>query len=354
MSFTPLASDSCIYIQREGDHVTFIALYVDDLLIFSDCMKRLTSVKTELSRRFEMTDLGDTQFILGIQVTRDRTNRTISLSQSDYVRRLLERYGYTNCKTSFTPMEHGLQLTKADCPIPTPSHQMTLNGHAYSSVVGALMYAMLGTRPDLAYAMGMLSRFNNNPGQSHWVALKRVLRYLRTTIDRKLTYGTVGASGSKLSVKGYCDADWGGSIDDRRSITGWVFLVAGGAISWKAQKQHTVALSSVEAEYMAASLATREAMWIRSMLQELGLTSTNPLSILTDSQGSMALAKNPEHHQRSKHIDIRHHFIREQVAMRIIELTYISTEQMAADQLTKPLTQVQHERCIRSMGLQWE
>ena len=187
--------------------------------------------------------------------------------------------------------------------------------HTYASVVGAIMYAMLGTRPDLAFAIGLLTRFNSNPGKSHVGALKRVLRYLKGSIDFQLTCGaeSSGSSGSMLAVLGHCDSDWGASVDDRRSVSGTVFTIAGGAVTWQAQRQKSVALSTVEAEYMAACQAAKDAVWLRALLVGLGLNASAPTSIHCDSQGAIALAKNPEHHQRSKHIDMRYHFVREQV-----------------------------------------
>ena len=152
---------------------------------------------------------------------------------------------------------------------------------------------------------------------------------------------------------GYCDSDWGASIDDRRSVSGTVFTIAGGAVTWQAQKQKSVALSTVEAEYMAACLATKDAVWLRAFLVGLGLSASAPTNILCDSQGAIALTKNPEHHQRSKHIDLRYHFVREQVTGGAIALVYTSTSDMVADQLTKPLSKEMHNRCIRGMGLRW-
>ena len=197
------------------------------------------------------------------------------------------------------------------------------------------MYAMMGTRPDLAFAVAALSQFSSNPGQPHWDTIKHVLRYLRGTAGYKLTYG--GRPGASLLFDGYCDSDWGSNIDDRRSITGYVFTLGGGAVSWQSKKQPTVALSSVEAEYMAAAQAAREALWWQKLLRELGVARHPATVIHTDSQGSIALSKNPEHHARSKHIDIRHHFIREQVVANHISLQYVPTEDMLADVMTKPL-----------------
>ena len=358
LHFTSLVSDTCVYVRRMDGHVIFVALYVDDLLLISDSLPTLATLKRDLSNRFEMADLGEVQYILGLQVTRDRARRTLSLSQAEYVRRLLERYGMLTSRPTDTPIAKGMLLSQEECPAEPITPPPSLQGHTYSSVVGALMYAMLGTRPDLAFAVASLSRFTSNPGQPHVQALKRVLRYLHGTVGHQLTYdGRQGNQGSSSTTSdallGYCDADWGTSMDDRRSITGWVFLVAGGAISWQSQRQKSVALSTVEAEYMAASNATKEAVWLRTLLDELGETQSNPTTILTDNQGSIALAKNPEHHQRSKHIDIRYHFIRERLADGVIQLEYVPGHQMAADQLTKPLPKEAHNVCARRMGLRW-
>jgi hypothetical protein len=180
-----------------------------------------------------------------------------------------------------------------------------------------------------------------------------VLRYLKGTMDYKLHYGSVVTNVKKtpLQFHGFCDSDWGADIDDRRSVTGYVFILGGGAVSWQSKKQPTVALSSVEAEYMAATQATREAMWWRKLLHELAIQSYPTTIIHSDSQGSIALSKNPEHHARSKHIDIRHHFVREQVAAGTITLQYIPTEDMLADVLTKPLSREKHTRLVHDIGV---
>jgi hypothetical protein len=154
-----------------------------------------------------------------------------------------------------------------------------------------------------------------------------------------------------FDVHGYCDSDYAACVDDRCSVTGWVFMAAGGATSWQSQKQKSVALSTVEAEYMAACAASKEAVWQRAMLAQAGVTTDQPMLILTDNQGAMALAKNPNHHQRSKHIDVRYHYVRQQVARRTIRLDYVATAHQAADQLTKPLGKPQHDHCIAAMGI---
>ena len=266
------------------------------------------------------------------------------------------------CKAVTTPLATNARLTKADSPLLTTTQDAAFI-RQYQSAVGALMYTMMGTRPDLAFAVAALSQFSSNPGQPHWDTIKHVLRYLRGTAGYKLTYG--GRPGASLLFDGYCDSHWGSNIDDRRSITGYVFMLGGGAVSWQSKKQPTVALSSVEAEYMAAAQAAREALWWQKLLRELGVARHPATVIHTDSQGSIALSKNPEHHARSKHIDIvmngcsllrhfvdrRHHFIREQVVANHISLQYVPTEDMLANVMTKPLGRDQHNKLIRRLGV---
>lgn len=302
-----------------------------------------------------MKDLGEAHYILGIQITRNRQARTLCISQEEYLKNVLDRFAMSECKPVVTPLATGTQLLKSDCPS-TPEDAEAMSAIPYQSAIGAIMYAMLGTRPDIAYAVTTLSQFSHNPGPVHWTGVKRLLRYLRGTMDFKLTYsGSSSPSpagiGSFPALSGYCDADWGSDLNDRRSITGYVFTMAGGAISWQSKKQPTVALSSVEAEYMASTQATKEALWWRTFLKELSFPINSPAQLFSDSQGSMALAKNPEYHSRTKHIDIQHHFVREHVANRNVHFQFVGTDEMVADVLTKPLPRDKHVTFVQSMGL---
>jgi hypothetical protein len=227
-----------------------------------------------------------------------------------------------------------------------------MNEVPYSQAVGALMYAAMGTRPDIIYSTTALSQFLQCPTRPHWMALKRVLRYLKGTQQAQLLYHpTADSAQNPLAVQGYSDSDWGNDVNDRRSVTGWVFLLYGCAVSWQSRKQRSTALSSVEAEYMATASAVKEAIWWRGFLTELGVPPPGPTLIYSDSQGSIALAKNPDHHDRTKHIDLRYHFIREQLAARAIRTDFIGTELMLADVLTKPLSRDRHEALVSQMGL---
>jgi hypothetical protein len=258
LSFIPMESEPCIYIYNNNDIQFFLIVYVDDILLISNSLPYINKMKQELSKIFEMKDLGEAKYVIGIQIERDHEKGTISICQSEYVANILARFGMSDCHPVSTPLSISSKLTKSDCPS-TPKEKLEMQRIPYQSAVGAIMYAMLCTRPDIAYAIVALSQFSSNPGQAHWIALKHLFRYLRGTIDYKITYSKHDAaadhnnSNQQQSIYGYCDADWGSDIDDRRSITGYCFMLANGAISWQSKKQPTVALSSTEAEYMAST-----------------------------------------------------------------------------------------------------
>ena len=205
------------------------------------------------------------------------------------------------------------------------------------------------TRPDLAAAVGVLSQFAADPCPTHWQALKRVLRYLKSTETHGLQFSSCGSA----KLLGYSDADWAGDIESRRSTSGYVFTLNNGCVSWRSKKQRSVALSSTEAEYMALSEATQEAVWLKVFLCELGeMTIDESVKIYEDNQGSIALAKNPEFHKRTKHIDIRYHFVREKVEDGQVNLVYCPTQDMLADMMTKPIVSVQFDFLRSKLGIQ--
>jgi hypothetical protein len=219
----------------------------------------------------------------------------------------------------------------------------------YARIVGGLTFAACVTRPDISCAVGKLSQFLNNPSSKHMLAVKRILRYLQGSSSLGITYCPPP---SKLT--GFSDADWAGDVDTRRSTTGYVVMINNGAVAWKSHKQPTVALSTMEAEYMALTEATKELKWVRTFLAELGQNddkSAVPTNLYSDNQSAIALAKNPVSHARAKHIDIRHHFIREAIQDQIVWVQYIPTAEMTADSLTKALGREKHEKCTAGMGM---
>jgi hypothetical protein len=301
-------------------------------------------MKAILSKKWEMSDLGELHHILGIGVHSDRVNRRIYLDQSRYIGEVLEDFDMSNCKPVSTPCDRSVILSKDMSPT-TAEEQQSMKAVPYSSGVGSLMYIMTATRPDIAYAVSTLSAFMANPGQQHWKALKRVMRYLQDTRNHCLIL-----CGSSVELSGWCDADWANDKDTRRSVSGYIFSIGDGVISWQSKRQPTVAMSSTEAEYMAASSATREALFLHQLLSELGYNQPS-VTLYCDNQSCISLSNNPAYHQRTKHIDVHHHFIREKVERGQIILKYMPTEEMVADALTKPLPPVKHTWCMDAMGI---
>jgi hypothetical protein len=253
----PLNSDPCVYINKEDGNIVIVVIYVDDLMVASDNPRKLQRLKSELSKSFEMKDLGPLSFCLGIEFTQDVKKQTITMSQSKYIKETLSRFNMENCKGVTTPINPNEKLSKEMCP-KTEEEKKAVEMLPYQSLVGSLMYLAVSTRPDIAHAVSMLSQFNANFGEQHWRAAKRVLRYLKNTENLGLMFKKSGQE-----LVGYADADWGASIDDRRSYTGYVFNFANAAVSWESRKQRTVAMSSTEAEYMALSESTKEAIHLK-------------------------------------------------------------------------------------------
>ena len=218
----------------------------------------------------------------------------------------------------------------------------------YSSTVGSLMYAMMCTRPDICFAVGLVSRYQSNPRREHWKAVKRILRYLKGTMDYCLCY-----QGSDLRLIGYSDADWGGDLDQRKSTSGYVFLLNKGAISWSSKKQTCIALSTMEAEFIACSAAVQEAVWLRSFFCNLGVQSdcAGPITVYCDNQAAIAFTKDSKYHSRTKHIDTKYNYIRDIIAKREVAVQYISTHKMVADPLTKPIPRDIYVSHVNSLGL---
>ena len=320
-------ADHSVFISRDGK--TYVAVYVDDLLIISDSMNLIDSMKQELGRRFKMTDLGPAQHYLGIEVVRN--GDSILLRQTTYLRKVLERFGMDKCKVVGSPMDPGLASVMMPAKEGQQAHPDTL--YWYGSAVGSLLYAASMTRPDLSYALSMVSRYCSNPDSTHVAALLRIFRYVQGTLDHGIGY----EPGQEF-FHGYSDADWANSIDGRRSHGGFIFFLAGGPVSWFSKRQNTVALSSCESEYYALVEAGKEAVWFRQLLMELGcIVDSEPSLIYADNQGAIALSENPEHHKRTKHIANKWHWIRQAIEEHTIQMEYVPTALMAADGLTKPL-----------------
>ena len=309
----------------------------------SNSLEAINQDKEELKKHYKMTDLGEINWILGMHVTRDHDAGWIALSQEKYIDEVLERFGKSDIRPISTPAlanEHMMKLTEPEIDI-----------KSYQQAIGALMYPMLGTHPDLAYSVAALGRHAANPGHEHQRALDRVFCYLRATSDQKLTFQKGSPGGSILHS--YVDADWASDINDRKSTSGYAFMLGGGAVSWSSKKQPTVALSSTEAEYVAGAHAAKEAVWLKRLISEIWQQPEDdaPVTLLIDNQSAIAIARNPEFHDRTKHIEVRHHFLRQLYESKAIQFQYTPTNEQVADVLTKGLAREKHERFTNGMGV---
>lgn len=327
IGFTQSSADPCVYI-RIADPVAIIAVYVDDLAILAKTEANMNKVKKCLAIHFKMKDLGELHYCLGVCVEWSRNRTSLWLHQKHYVLSLIQKYGLQDANTVATPADVSVRLTVED------GVSNTVDPIAYQSIVGSLMYAATATRPDIPFAVGVLSRFCSKPTTAHFTAAKRVLRYLKGTSGLALKFDKT-VDGTLI---GYSDADWAGDLDDRHSTSGNLFIMAGGTISWTSKKQATVSLSTAEAEYIALSTATQEAIWLRRLLVDLSSKQSSPTVIMGDNQGSIAIARNPVSHNRTKHIDIRYHFIRKALQDGATDLCFCPSSEMIADVLTKPLS----------------
>jgi hypothetical protein len=334
--------DCCVYVRSLDDgSFIFLLLYVDDMLIAAKSIVEVNKLKVLLSREFDMKDFGAAKKILGMEIHRDRDAKRLWLSQASYVKKVLERFSMENAKPVSTPLVNHFHLSTSQCP-KTVEETEDMSKVPYASAVGCLMYAMVCTRPDLAHAVSVVSKYMANPGKQHWDAVKWIFRYLKGTTDYGITFVR---QKSDLSVVGYVDADYAGDLDDRRSTTGYVFTLTRGPICWKSMIQSTVAMSTTEAEYMAVAEAAKEALWLIGLVKELGIQQGG-VSLHCDSHSAIYLAKNQVYHARTKHIDVRFHKIRELVATSELLLEKIHTSENVGDMLTKPVTADKFKHCL--------
>ncbi|KAK1552621.1 hypothetical protein Q3G72_020490 [Acer saccharum] len=315
--------EPCVYKRIKGDKLVFLILYVDDILLIGNDVGVLTSVKEWLAKQFDMKDLGEASFILGIQVIRDRKNKTIALSQASYIDKILSRFSMQDSKKGMLPFRHGIKLSKEQVPKNEHEEQF-MSRVPYASAVGSLMYAMLCTRPDICFAVGIVSRFQSKPGPDHWTAVKHIFKYLKRTRDNML----------KIHI-------------------GAVFTIGGGAVIWKSIKQSRIADSTMEAEYVAACEAAKEAVWLRQFLIDLEVVPSvnKQITIYCDNSGAVANSKEPRSHKRGKHIERKYHLLREIVQRGDVTITKIASVENLADPFTKALPQKSFDGHLENMGM---
>ena len=364
LGFIRCNKDMCVYLYRLGSKFIILAIHVDDMLIVSNSNPELTEMKQNLTKYFKVKDLGEVKFLLRIKVNHDRTSGTIELSQQAYINQLLKRFNVQDMKPATTPLTPGICLTQDNHPT-TDEGKKDMANVLYASLIRALMYAAIGTRPDVTFAVGALSRFLSNPGRRHWAEAKRVLSYLKGTSNYAIKYSTdkspignvfgysqgIAMRPAEDTMEGFSDSDWAGCVDTRRSTSGFVWIMGGGAICWRSKLQTIVALSSTEAEYVGATPAVQEVIWLRDLLCELGITDNSPSLLNMDNRGAISLTCGAGDSNRTKHIDIRYHFIRSHVECKCVKVQYLSTDEMTADILTKNLSRTKHAYFVGKLGL---
>ncbi|GJZ52262.1 retrotransposon protein, putative, ty1-copia subclass [Tanacetum coccineum] len=342
--------EPCVHQKASGSNAIFLILYVDDIILMGNHIPSLQEVKDYLGKCFSMKDLGEAAFILGIKIYRDRSRRLIGLSQNAYLDKILKRYRMDNSKRGSIPMQVDLHLNKSQCAT-TSAEMKRMQNVPYASAVGSIMYAVRCTRPDVAFAQNITSRFQQNPGEAHWTAVKNILKYLRNTKDTFLVYG--GNPEAELQVKCYCDAGFETDRDDTKSQTGYVFVLNGGAVVWKSSKQSTTAQHATEAEYIAASEAAKEAVWIRKFIDELGVVPSNdyPIKMNCDNSAAIIIAKESGIQKGARHFQRKYHYVRECIKTGEIDIVKVHTDENLADPFTKALAGPKLTRHARSMGL---
>ena len=340
-------SDAGVYVYRrqggdsDPDHVTIIVLYVDDLLLMGTSRKQIDKVKKALGKQYKMTDLGPIERFLGLRIRRDRLSRTLDIDQEHYIEAIIDNTGMSDCKPAPTPLPSGAVLVAATGEAPAKLRTR------FQSLLGSLLYACLGTRPDISYAINRLGKYASNPSEEHLNYLHYVVRYLQGTKHYHLRYD--GASGSGLV--GFSDSDWAEDRDDRHSQSGFIWKMAGGAISWVSRRQPTVSLSTTEAEYKAASDSSRQLAWLRTFGDELGDDISRPTPMCMDNHGAIYLAENPAIDRRTKHVEVYYHHVREYAASGSMKIYYVRSEENVADALTKNVPRSGLDYFVKESGL---
>lgn len=339
-------ADPCVFFRIDNDETVIVAVWVDDGIIAGNRMATIDKIVNILKSSFKMTH-GPAEHFVGLVIQRDRANKQIFLSAPQYVEKILAKFQMNTCHPISTPTEKGTPRLSA--PPSSPDDPKLTAPFPYREAVGSLMYAAITIRPDISFIAGQLAQHFENPGPAHWKGAKRVLRYLAGTRDHGICFGGRRTNPNRLN--GYSDADYAGDPASRRSTSGFLFTLNGGPITWSSRRQPIVALSTMEAEYIAASDACREATWLRLLLSELGIHQDNPTTIWCDNESAILLAKNPESHKRSKHIDVRYHHIREQIKKGVVNISYVNTKNQLADILTKGLDMQSQEKLMKEIGI---
>ncbi|KAD4584477.1 hypothetical protein E3N88_22078 [Mikania micrantha] len=330
-------SDHTLFLKRRNNRVTCLIIYVDDMVITGDDKEEMERLKKNLFAEFEMKDLGRLKYFLGIEVLRSKQG--IFLCQKKYILDLLSETGMIDCKSVETPMtvNHKLHMElEADLA----------DKERYQRLVGKLIY-LSHTRPDIAYAVGVVSQFMHQPQSAHMEAVLRIIRYLKGTTG----HGVLFKSNGHLEIQAYTDADWAGDVGDRRSTSGYFTLVGGNLVTWRSKKQKVVALSSAESEFRGIARGMAEVLWIRKLLTEIGFPPEGSSKLMCDNKAAIQISENPVQHDRTKHIEVDRHMIKEKLEAGIIELPFVQSKDQLADILTKAVNGKILRYCLDKLSI---
>ena len=336
------------YKQSQGDHTLFIKhstsggvtallVYVDDIIVIGDDLKEKEELRHCLKKEFEIKELGKLRYFLGIEVAHSK--RGIFVSQQKYVLDLLRETGKIGCKPAETPIEPNHKLGEANGDVPVDKGN-------YQRLVGRLIY-LSHTRPNIAFAMSVVSQFMHDPKEAHLQAVHRILQYLKANPGKGIMY----KKGQSLTLEAYTDADYAGSVVDRRSTSGYCILIGGNLVTWRSKKQNVVARSSAESEFRAMALGICELLWLKIILCDLKVEWEAPMRLYCDNKSAIDIAHNPVQHDRNKHVEIDRHFIKEKLTSGLVCTHYVPSGGHLADFLTKGLTSASFQRIISKLGM---
>lgn len=326
-------SDSSLFMKNSRNLHMVVLLYLDDMIDG----KEVANLRSELSARFEMKDLGELSHFLGLEMKSVKDG--IFLTQEGYAKKLVDEFGMKNSKKCFTPLD-------ANAKVNSNEGSLLLDPRPFHALVGSLLYLTI-SRLDIVFSVNFISRFIQTPRKPHLEAAKKILKYINTTCDKGLLY----KSGADFLLYGYTDADLGGDLDDLKSTSGYVFLCGSIGVSWCSRKQDSVSLSTTEVKYKAAALAAQECVWLRRLVEDVYLPISEPTEVFGDNQSAIKLASNPVCHSRTKHIELKHHFTREKVLDGTIKVSDIRSDENVADILTKALPKAAFEVFRTKLGL---
>ena len=336
------------YTQAQSDHTMFykhcpggkmaiLIVYVDDIVMTGSDEAELSRLKVFLAQQFEIKDLGNLKYFLGMEVA--RSSKGIVISQRKYVLDLLAETGLSGCKPAATPMDPNHKFSKDEDTVPA-------NKSRYQKLVGKLIY-LAHTRPDIAYAVGLVSQHMHSPSEEHLQAVYRILHYLKGSPGK----GIIFKKSYDRQIEVFTDADWGGNVNDRRSTSAYCTFVWGNLVTWRSKKQHVVSRSSAEAEFRAMAQGVCEGIWLKRILEELNMEMKTPMKLYCDNKSAISIAHNPVQHDRTKHVEIDRHFIKEKLERGEICTPFVSTTEQLADILTKGLYKTKFEEFLCKLGM---